>query len=457
MVTLHPHQSQGVNYIVSQFLTKKLKAFLLSDGTGLGKTFTASCALMRIQQLMGDPNAKILVVCPLSVIPHWIKSFKELDPTFDRFEVINYNRLKKLFTITTSPEGDTAVYNREEFKYIIFDESHMLKNYSSVSYKLSLPIIEGAAFTLFLSATPAQSPLEVAYLQPILGFTNYFSWLKRTGFAVGKHPTRQHITWNPNPLDIDHIYNQIFPKGMGLQRKPSDIAGWPEQQIEQMPLQLTSAEMKIYDAAFKDYLKARAKAGGKPLNEDTEQMVKASVLRYKISQIKVPHTVTFVKDLLQQGNCKVAIFCEFLKTIETIKESLDPGTALVLTGETSPEDRERIMHEFRYGPAQVIIFNIHQSINLEQPSKDHPKRYQVNHDIPWSGIKAIQANGRCHRNGMHCIIYNVYGMGTIDERIVARMSDRCRYIAKLAGDVTGGATLAQPEFDFFESIIDESP
>lgn len=451
-IELHQHQKDGINFIVSSFIENNIKAFLLADETGIGKTYTSigsSVSIYNILKLQNPNLEDILVVCPLSVVEYWEKSFNELYPDFKNVTVLNYHKLKQLFT--KHDVNEKIVYHpKKTFSIIIFDESHQLKNYSSQFYKYSKILSESSNFILYVSATPAQSPLEVAYLQPLLGFDNYFKWIHTENFAIYKHPTRKHLTWSPNPLDIEKLYNLIYPTQKGLRRRSVDIAGWPEQQLITLPIKLTKDEFKEYNNTFNEYLAKREENGNKKLSEDTQQMLKASLLRYKISQLKVPHTILFVKDILQ-SNCKVAIFCDYLETMDLLKDGLKDFNPLILNGKTPKELRQDITTRFRYNSEhRVIISNIYQSINLEQPSDTHPVHFQVNHDISWSGIKAIQTNGRCHRNGKHCVIYNIFATNTIDQKVVTVMTERCRNASKIAGDTS---ILNQSEADFFESLL----
>lgn len=453
VITLHKHQKEGVNYIVSNVIKHNHKAFLLSDETGLGKTYTAITSVIRLYQYysLNQKVNDILVVCPLSVTDYWRDCFKDIDPTFTNFSVINYHKLKNLFK-------KVIVDNKEQFiplkkhSIIIFDECHQLKSYTGKFYKLSSIISDQSLFTLFMSATPAQSPLEAAYLKPLLGFNNFYQWLHQKNFAIYKHRTKRHFAWSNNPLDLEIIQNDIYNSYKGLRRKASDIAGWPEQQIIPLPISLSEKDMKAYNKCFQEYLNQRNANGKKPLSEDAQQMVKAAILRYTISQLKTSYTSNLVDELLK-GNCKIAIFCEYIETMNLLYPLLKSYKPLILNGKTKNEDRSKIMNDFRYNSSnRLIISNIYQSINLEQPGPEYPPHIQINHDVSWSGIKAIQTNGRCHRNGMHCVIYNLFARNTIDESVVKIMTQRCINANSIAGD----PLLNQPEMNFFESIINEN-
>jgi hypothetical protein len=283
-----------------------------------------------------------------------------------------------------------------------------------------------------MSATPAQSPLEVGYLKQLLGFENFFSWLHNERFSIGKHPTLGHFIWRGNQEDLQKITRLLYPH-KALRRRAADLAGWPELQIVEFPIQLTPSEFKTYHEAFNEYIKRRFRDGKQALQEDYIPLVEVGQLRKQVSLLKAPYTLQFVKDLLAEGN-QVAVYAEYLDTIAALAGELK-DVCVVVTGETPAEERPGLIEQFQQGIKPVILFTIYQSINLQQRTAEDTPRVQINHDVSWSGLRAIQVNGRCHRNGMHAVIYNAFAESTIDEVAVKRMTERCRAASQLAGDM----------------------
>ena len=88
-IVLHPHQEQAADVVEKAFNAGR-PGVLIGDEVGLGKTFSALAGVNRIE----EPK-DILILSPLSVVPHWRRSIAALG-SHHRFTVINYDRAKKL-------------------------------------------------------------------------------------------------------------------------------------------------------------------------------------------------------------------------------------------------------------------------------------------------------------------------------------------------------------------------
>ena len=89
---------------------------------------------------------------------------------------MNYERLGKIFEAKPR-KGAKKLSKRElarrgaaseEFDIVLFDESHALKNLTSLRAKFSVKLYGSAKMIFWLSATAGQTPLELGYLAPIL-------------------------------------------------------------------------------------------------------------------------------------------------------------------------------------------------------------------------------------------------------------------------------------------------
>jgi hypothetical protein len=90
--------------------------------------------------------------------------------------ILNYERLGKIFEgkprkgVKKMSKRDLARRGTasEEFDIVLFDESHALKNLTSLRAKFSVKLYGSAKMIFWLSATAGQNPLELGYLAPIL-------------------------------------------------------------------------------------------------------------------------------------------------------------------------------------------------------------------------------------------------------------------------------------------------
>ena len=68
-------------------------------------------------------------------------------------------------------------------------------------------------------------------------------------------------------------------------------------------------------------------------------------------------------------------------------------------------------------------------------------RVTIMHDVPYSGIKASQVEGRCHRDGKFAPVYYMYAVNTMENKIVHKMIERMQGIASIMDDDTFAESL----------------
>ena len=100
--------------------------------------------------------------------------------------ILNYERLGKIFEAKPR-KGAKKLSKRElarrgaaseEFDIVLFDESHALKNLTSLRAKFSIKLYRSAKMIFWLSATAGQNPLELGYLAPILAKKTGVHWVE---------------------------------------------------------------------------------------------------------------------------------------------------------------------------------------------------------------------------------------------------------------------------------------
>lgn len=114
---------------------------ILADEMGLGKTIQAIAFFGYLSQYEGV-NGPFLVVCPNTVVSNWKKELKKWLPDLKvvkliarkehRFDIIDqYIKTRNFDVIVTSYEGINICLKdlkRIQWKYLIVDEAHRLKN-----------------------------------------------------------------------------------------------------------------------------------------------------------------------------------------------------------------------------------------------------------------------------------------------------------------------------------------
>ena len=481
--TPRPHQTEASNLIFKAW-EQKARGFLLADDVGLGKTISAwggvqniTNAIISGREKTGKPQGvvKILVVCPLSVIPHWRNTIQMCGWEHMRVCVINYDQVKKLLTVPESAkkakrartknkriasEGDPVV----DWDIIVMDESHKLKNPSQRTKSMSRIAQYGQKstsrtappFLLWMSATAGQNPLELSYLSPLLAqATNYphsalndfGPWLNREGFHVSEEARWKKWTWTDDATlraeDVQKMRTMLFTGEVpvALRRLPTDIAGWPEIVRQLVPVKLDTKGYGLYQTVWKLFRQEMHLA----LRGGTGDKGFAAMLRFrqKASLLRTQGTVDFVDDLLD-NNMQVAVSSQFLESLDTVLGELVKRKIKVSVMDgRNVEGRENERLKFQTGETQVVLFtpvegfSLHQSEQLADGTVGSgTPRALIIHDPRYSGIEMLQIEGRTHRDGKNANAYYMYSEGTVEESIVRTLVDRLTTTKALVGDDT---------------------
>jgi SNF2 family DNA or RNA helicase len=382
-----PDQELAIKWIQEAY-QKGAPGFLLADEMGLGKTLVAWEAMKTI----APKNSRVAIVTPLSVVGNWADTVMDRGIFGQDLIILNYEKMRVFFDVSDLPrnrngskkgktlKGVARFGDMESVDYLIFDESHRLKTPTAARSKFAFRLYEKAKFIIWLSGTPGQNPLELAYLLPILRFrTEGNAAGPCTAEALEGWAGRQRIKikrgsfgrWEIDEHDDERIAQIIFGPERSLRvaarRKPSDIVGWPEVQRILHPVELEEDEERQYNQTWEEL---RAAVLNTPVADrgkaNSPAMVALMRYRQKAPLIRVPLTLDLAEDFIDNGH-QVAISCEFLDTIRAFEQDCAKRkikTAKV-TGEiNSPEMRQQAMDRFNKGEVPVFLFTVTEGINL---------------------------------------------------------------------------------------------
>ncbi|CAI6491413.1 AIS_HP2_G0016550.mRNA.1.CDS.1 [Saccharomyces cerevisiae] len=177
--TLKPYQLEGLNWLIT--LYENGLNGILADEMGLGKTVQSIALLAFIYEM--DTKGPFLVTAPLSTLDNWINEFAKFAPDLPVLKYYGANgykerssKLRKFFKqqgdtgiIVTSYEiilRDTDLIMSQNWKFLIVDEGHRLKNINCRLIKELKKI--NTPNRLLLTGTPLQNNL--AELWSLLNF-----------------------------------------------------------------------------------------------------------------------------------------------------------------------------------------------------------------------------------------------------------------------------------------------
>jgi len=461
-----PHQVDAIKAILAAARARR-SGFLLADDVGLGKTVTA---LKGALHLPGVDS--ILVVCPLAVIPHWRQTVLHLGDQGKRITILNYDRLARLFEAPPPKRRKSRKPARKvskrtankrlaakgeltmAFDVVIFDESHRMRNVQTQRARFGARLQQGAAFTLWLSATAGDDPLRLAYLAPILAestgatvtdLAEYEAWCAEQGIGVTRGAFGQWLWDREGPTaaaDLERVRGWLFDgkPAVGLRRRPEDIAGWPEVLRVPAPITLEGESRALYDKEWRAFRRA-LRLTPRGARSSANALVARLRFRQKASLLRVPGTIALAEELLENGR-QVAISCEFLETLQAIREGIEKAghACAVIHGQMASAERERERLRFQRGEGPVVVYTVTEAISLHAGDTlargNTVPRANILADCRYSPIACAQVEGRCHRDGQHATVYYAYAEDTVESDIVQTVIGKLRTMKTMIGDDT---------------------
>ena len=445
-----PHQAEAARAILAARAAGR-PGFLLGDATGLGKTLSVWSALAAM------PEAEVLIVCPKGAMPQWRRTIRNARPSAKAVTLVNYERTKSLMVSEAAAARRSARARnnalakhgslKRAWPLVVFDESHRLRNPYAQQTLVCRHLAEAAAFTVYMSATAGQDPHELGYLGGLLGaavgqptdtLAEFRALMQRLG--IGRAKGRWvNWSWQANARDCAVMADLLYTgaHAIGLRRRPTDIAGWPEVQRELSPTALKADERRLYEATWREFRREWGLAGG-----GTRRAVGwAADLRFrqKASLLRVAGTADFAELLLEAGE-QVALSVAFLETGAALAETLRGRGWRVgrIDGTQGPETNEAERIAFQTGDLDAIVFTVTESISLHRNEMPGGARVRalVVHDMRHSAIQLAQIEGRCHRDGEAAIIHYAFAEDTVEEAITRTVLRRMSAMDAMAGEDT---------------------
>lgn len=140
-ITLRPYQIEGITWL--RFLADMHLNGALCDDMGLGKTLQALVAVAMSHHACVSSKSRSLVICPSSVVGHWLSEIQRFFPGNDIFAPLNFvgdarsrrlnwlEAFQKCNIVVTSYSvlrNDINILEDVSWEWIILDEGHLLKN-----------------------------------------------------------------------------------------------------------------------------------------------------------------------------------------------------------------------------------------------------------------------------------------------------------------------------------------
>lgn len=356
MITLYQHQ----NVMLSHLRMNRFFAIFAEQGTG--KTLPL---LMRMAELLKSAQARdALVVCPKAVIGSWYRDmemFGEEDKALlqSRVTVINYDRVWR--------ESSGL---KDDWDIIVLDESHKIKSHTSKRSKKLLEMALLARYRYILTGTPiSNGQLEniwsqFTFLDPMPGMRgrvysrifggSFYQWLDRYAMLNQYHKPYRYVHVEELQKTInEHSYRVKKCECLDLPDKLPD---------EIYDIELPAATKKLYRTLMKESaIEELDVLAQNPLARMTRLRQMCSGW---LEDTEVPcEKLTALEDFLEgYGDKKLAIFCEFRRSIDAVTGLLDRLKIPYVVLDGRQKDKT-VWKQFQTDPKIRMIVCQYQSAN----------------------------------------------------------------------------------------------
>ncbi|XP_059632052.1 uncharacterized protein LOC132274731 [Cornus florida] len=411
---------------------------LLADEMGLGKTLQAiavtTCVrdswpvliltpsslrlhwASMIQQWLNIPSSDILVVLSqcggsnrggFKVVPSNTKGTIRLDGTFN---ILSYDLVPKLQDLLMALE----------FKVVIADESHFLKNAQAKRTSASLPVLQKAQYVILLSGTPALSrPIELHKQLEAL-YPGVYKNVHEYGTRYCKGGV---FGMYQGASNHEELHNLMKATMMIRRLKKDVLSELPVKRRQQVFLELAEKDMRQINALFRELevVKIKIKASKSKEEAETLKFSEKNLIN-KIytdsAEAKIPAVLDYLGTIIEAG-CKFLIFAHHQPMIESIYQFLQKKKigCIRIDGGTPAASRQALVSDFQEKDAiKAAVLSIKAGgvgLTLTAAST------VIFAELSWTPGDLIQAEDRAHRIGQvsSVNVYYLLANDTVDDII----------------------------------------
>lgn len=391
--SLYDYQQAGFRHLASH------TSVLLADDMGLGKSRQAVAAAHFLAQ-----GRKVLIACPSSLIINWTREIRMVVPqatireqAFDadaQWIVTNYERL------------DALLAHAHEFRVMVTDEAHLLKEATARRTRLAFDIASKVPYRFILTGTPIlNNESEIHTL------------LRLSGHPVGDMPLgRFKEAFAGNPAFRLEL-NKRIREWMLRRKKDVVLKSLKGKQHQMLYIDAHADRRAQYDAVAGD--------------SSLLALAKIQRLRTLLERIKLDAVLEMIAAL--QAEDKVLVFCEFKESVSALKERLATMdiTAVTIVGDDSNRRRQGAVDQFQQNPEVRVFIGTTRAagvgINLTAAN------YVIFASLPWTPALKEQAEDRAYRNGQQRLV--IVKIPLLDRTIDNDLWEMLRHKKSIATDI----------------------
>ncbi|AAA66672.1 global transactivator-like protein [Autographa californica nucleopolyhedrovirus] len=441
------HQKKGIQWMINREKNGRPNGGVLADDMGLGKTLSVLMLIAKNNSL----QLKTLIVCPLSLINHWVtenkkhdlnfnilKYYKSLDAdTVEHYHIVvtTYDVLLAHFKLIKQNKQSSLFSTR--WHRVVLDEAHIIKNCKTGVHNAACALT--ATNRWCITGTPIHNKHWDMY-----SMINFLQCRPFNNPRVWKMLNKNNDSTNR----IKSIIKKIV-----LKRDKSEISSnIPKHTVEYVHVNFNEEEKTLYDKLKCESEEAYVKAVAARENENAlsrlQQMQHVLWLILKLRQIcchpylamhgkniletndcfkmdymssKCKRVLDLVDDILNTSNDKIILvsqWVEYLKIFENFFKQKNIAT-LMYTGQLKVEDR--ILAETTFNDAantqhRILLLSIKcGGVGLNLIGGNHIVMLEPH----WNPQIELQAQDRISRMGQTKNTY-VYKMLNVEDNSIEK-------------------------------------
>ncbi|KAH8327819.1 hypothetical protein KR067_000830 [Drosophila pandora] len=420
---LMPFQQDGVCFAIAQ-----MGRIMICDEMGLGKTYQA----LAVADYFRD-DWPLLVCTTASTRDSWAKHVVELLPKvpIHYIQVLNNNQqyvaeAQVLITSYNMMERHMDKLLQRKYGFIIFDESHTLKNGKAKCTAVAKRLTDQAKRVILLSGTPALSrPLEL-FTQLQMVDSKFMSFMEfTTRYCDGKQST---FGWDANGQSNLEELKVILTLKYMLRRTKTEVL--PQ-------LAEKNRETVILDPALvstNEETQTSLDAFSKELNSSKGKMKEEILLRFyaRTAEVKTKAVCAYLKTLVKE-KMKFIIFAHHRVMMDAISDCLAELKVhyIRIDGQTRSDLRADFVDTFQKNSScKVALLSLkacNSGITLTAAEMI------LFAELDWNPSTLAQAESRAHRIGQTKAVICRYLMahGTADDTIWAMLKNKQEVLSKV--------------------------
>ena len=463
----YEHQEDALNICWD----KTEYALFMEMGCGKSKVLLDNIAILYAK---GEINAT-LIVAPKGVYDNWIEGEIPIHlPDYVERRIYRWspaetqkNKKQREEILRFSHDLDFVVMNVEALstkkgtdfavKFLLnkralfaVDESTSIKSPSAARTKNTLRIAKYATHKRILTGSPVtRSPLDLytqcEFLDPaLLGYSSYYSFRARYAEMVDRSAGGRTFKQVIGYKNLEELNELLQPFSYRVLKK--DCLDLPDKVYITRKIEMTPEQKKAYDEIKRYAITELSNSERVSVTSVITQLLRLHQISCGFTRSDLDKDVELksqrleeLMNILEETEGKVIIWANYRfdikRILKTITDKYGPESVGAYYGDTSDEERRRILYDFqdKESKLQYIVGNTQTGgygINLT--AAHTVVYYSNNFDLE----KRLQSEDRAHRIGQsNKVTYiDIICKNTVDEKIVKSLKAKQNIASKVLGE-----------------------